>query len=343
MSKSGKDNSIFDSWFDVRKYLKMGFPFNFFLIGRGAGKTYSSIAHITEKECKSLYVRNTERQLDMCMSDIGNPFKKYNRDNKVNYEIKVEGKYKVMQEAEYDADGKPIFIRPIGYGVALSTFENVRGIDMEDVDCIWMEEFIQSQTLMYDQFDAFCKMYETVNRNREVIGKDPVQVIFTANSQSLSNPILSGFGLIPIIEKMDRKGKELVKHGDFLICRNRMSELVEEKRKSVLYRNIKGSAVAAEALDNEFANDSFYNVAWKPIAEYKPICKIDDIYIYIHKTNGTAYACRVRGDCPEFSAKDNYALFMRNYGFDLRDTYARGELYYSEYQIKAKLNQILKL
>lgn len=337
-------NSIFNSWFDVRKYLKMGFPFNFFLIGRGAGKTYSSIAHITEKKGKSLYVRNTERQLDMCMSDIGNPFKKYNRDNNANYEIKVEGKYKVMREAEYDCDGKLKFVRPIGYGVALSTFENVRGIDLEDVDCIWLEEFIQQQTLMYDQFDAFCKMYETVNRNREFIGDcRPTQVIFTANSQSLMNPILAGFGLIPLIEKMDRKGQEVLKHGDFLICRNRMQDLVEEKRQSVLYRNIKGSSVAEEALDNKFANDSFYNVSWKPIQEYRPLCSIDGIYIYEHKSNYTIYACRAKGDCPCFTSKDNYALFMRNYGFALRDTYAQGRLYYSEYQIKAQLNIILKL
>lgn len=272
------------------------------------------------------------------MSGMGNPFKKYNADKDTDMEVLSAGDFSYLIDKLEDGA-----VNQLGYACALSTFHNLRGVDMSDVDCIWLEEFIQDVPLMYDQFVAFCRMYETINRNRELLGQKPVQVIFTANSQVLNNDILAGFGLIPIIEKMDRIGQIFYQKGDILICRDDMADLMAEKSQTMLYRNIKGSAVFDEAISNEFANDSFFNVKNRPLKEYKIACKIDDIFIYEHKNDGSFYACRTRGECVEYTSKDTYTLFMREYGFYLRDAYGRGMLYYSEFQIKAKLHSILKI
>lgn len=332
-------------FFSVRPYLKRGCALNFFLIGRGVGKTYSSIEEITERytetERKSVYIRNTDVQLKACMSKMGNPFKKYNADKNTNYQVRTAGVYNILSDAIMGED-KPVY-EDFGYAFALSTFHNMRGLDLSDVDVIWMEEFIQAEPLRYDQFRAFCQMYETINRNREMLGEQPVQVIFTANSQSLNNPILAGFGLIPIIEKMDRRGQEYYQKGDILICRASMEEFTRQKSQSLLYRNIEGSAIYDENLNNEFANDSFFNIENKPLREYRGLAKLDDMYIYAHKSNNTFYVCRTRCECPTFTSKDTFILFMRTYGFTLRDAVARGDVYYSEFQIKANLEAILKL
>ena len=285
-----------------------------------------------------MYVRNTAAQLKVCMSGMGNPFKKYNVDMGTNYDVLSAGDFSYLVKHIGEKESEMM-----GYACALSTFHNLRGVDMSDVDCIWLEEFIQDAPLKYDQFVAFCRMYETINRNRELLGQKPVQVIFTANSQILNNDILAGFGLIPIIEKMDRKGQEYYQKGDILICRHGMAELMAEKAQTMLYRNIKGTSVFDEAIENEFANDSFYNVQNRPIKEYKIWCQIDNIYIYEHKTDGSYYCCRTRGECVSFTTKDTYTLFLRHYGVHLREAYGKGLIYFSEYQLKAQMLLILKV
>lgn len=325
-------------WFSVRPYLKRGITFNWFIGGRGIGKTYSSIEEIIQPERRTVYLRNTSVQLKASASETGNPFKKYNADHGTNYHIESGELFNHLVSNEPSGE-----IRNFGSAFSLSTFHNMRGVDLSDIDTILFDEFIQDEPLRYDQFAAFCRLYETINRDREMQGHKPVQVIFLSNSQSLNSPILAGFGLIPIIERMDRRGQELYQKGDILIVRPGMHEFMEEKKQTVLYRNIPESAVFAEAINNEFANDSFYNVRNCPIKEYKPICKFDDIYIYEHKNNGTYYACRTRGECPSFTSKDSHLLFMRIHGLYLREAFARGLIYFSEFQVKAQLQKAVGL
>lgn len=324
-------------WFSVRPYLKRKATFNFFVGGRGIGKTYSSVEEIIQPERRTVYLRNTSVQLKASASETGNPFKKYNKDHNINCYIESGEIFNHLIE---EKGGE---IRNFGSAFSLSTFHNMRGVDLSDINTILHDEFIQDEPLRYDQFSAFCRLYETINRDREMQGEEPVQCIFLSNSQSLNNPILAGFGLIPIIERMDKRGQEYYHKDDILICRPAMRKFMQEKQQTVLYRNIEQSKVYAEAINNEFANDSFYGIKNCPIKEYKPLCKFDDMYIYVHKNNGTYYICRTRSECPEFTSKDSYILFMRIHGLYLREACARGIVYFSEFQLKANLFQALKL
>lgn len=323
-------------WYDIAKVEDKLTALNIIIGGRGIGKTYSTLSYIIRSEKPFIYLRNTDVQLKECITGFGNPFKRWNLDNGRNIYFKSEKSHSLIYDADRE-DG-----RPIGYGLALSTFENLRGVDLSDVVYVIFDEFIEKRSLSFKQFECFVSFYETVNRNRELLGEAPLCCILLSNSQRLSNPILAGYGLIPIIENMIRSGqKDFRKPGLYLsLPESAVSDL---KRDTVNYTLINGTKIADEALNNKFAFDSFYGVKKRNINEYVPFCQIDDIYLYKHKGSGKLYACMTQAqNIPVFTSRDNMTAFLRAYGRKLFDAAAKGTLEYSDFVTKTLLLEIIK-
>lgn len=318
-------------WFDIRDYETDFRPINIIIGGRGIGKTYSALDFVYKSGKKFLYLRNTVTQLDECCCDFGNPFKKLNTDKGYNVHMEKSKNHAFV----YDGDDI------IGYAAALSTFENLRGVDLSDVEIVIFDEFIQSGKLTFDQFRSFINFYETVNRNRELLGESPLICFLLSNSQSLNNEILMGYNLIPVIEHMDIVGQRKYKNEAIMILRPK-SEISELKKQSGHAKLIKGSKVYKETLENEFAYDSFYGIVKRKLTEYNPVCQIDDVYIYKHKSRNIYYACATQAtNIKEFSSRDNAMIFFRTYGKELALAAADGKLEYSDFVIKSKLSKIL--
>ena len=319
-------------WYDIRKRSAKLRPVSIVIGGRGIGKTYSALSFLLETGKKFLYLRNTDKQMSLCASAFGNPFKKVSGDMQRDVAMKAAGEIYVVKEGD----------EVIGYGAALSTFENLRGVDLSDVEYVLFDEFIENRKLSFKQGSAFMNLYETINRNRELEGRPPLVCILLSNAQRLSNPILADLGLIPVIEDMLRNDVRL------RITREYYIELPESsvsaaKSETVLYKLAAGSRYADEALRNEFSNDSFFNVGKKPLQEFRPVCALDGIYIYRHKSGNQYYCCRSRADVMEYNSADQGALFNRLYGIRLRSAYSAGNLYFSEFTIKCELVDKLKL
>lgn len=316
-------------------------PFTFIVGGRGIGKTYSAIDRgITEHKHAFLYLRNTREQLQESCGAFGNPFKKWASDH--NRDIRLVGEKNHAVIKEWQNDGQKIIENVIGSGANLSTFENLRGVDLSETNFILFDEFIENRTLTFDQFKAFLHMYETVNRNRELEGLPPCKVILLSNAQRLGNPILRGFNLIPVIENMQKTGQRSYADGPIRI-ELPFSEVSEEKKKTALYTAVNGSSFNAEALDNNFINDSFTGVKKVNINEYTPVVCIDDIYIYRHKSDNTYYACSIPAQVKKYRSVDNYLVFYKIFGLRLKLAVASDLVYFSDYSTKVDLLQILKI
>lgn len=323
-------------WFDIRKVEHKLSAINIIIGGRGIGKTYSALSYLIEENQPFIYLRNTDVQLKECITAFGNPFKRWNQDHDRNIFFKSEKSHSLI----YDADQEEGI--PIGYGLALSTFENLRGVDLSDVKFVLFDEFIEKRSLSFRQFECFISFYETVNRNRELLGEQPLCCILLSNSQKLANPILAGYGLIPIIENMIRSGqKEFKKAGLYLSLPS--SNVSDLKRDTLNYTLINGTKIADEALNNAFAFDSFYGVKKQNVNEYIPVCQIDDIYLYKHKSSGRLYACMVQAqNIPTFSSRDNLTAFLRAFGRKLYDAASQGKIDYSDFVVKSLLLEIIK-
>ena len=321
-------------WYDISQCRLSAI--NIIIGGRGIGKTYSALSYVINIGKPFIYLRNTDVQLKECVTAFGNPFKRWNRDHGRDIFFKSEKSHANI----YDADDESGAV--IGYGLALSTFENLRGVDLSDVCYVVFDEFIEKRSLSFRQFECFISFYETVNRNRELLGEEPLQVILLSNSQKLANPILAGYGLIPVIENMIRTGQKEYRNKSLYVSLP-SSEVSDLKRDTANYQLINGTKVADEALNNAFAFDSFYNIKKRNITEYMPVCQIDDMYLYRHKSQSRLYICSIQAqNIPVFSSRDNLTAFLRAYGRKLFDAASKGYLEYSDFVIKTQILEIIK-
>lgn len=326
-------------WYKIPTGTKLQ-PFTFIVGGRGIGKSYSAIdTAINEYPGAFLYIRNTEVQLKESCSAFGNPFKRWAKDHDRDIFVKMEGQHAIVYECPDKENQKNK--TTLGYAAALSTFENLRSVDLSDVNFIIFEEFIENRTMMFDQFGAFKHMYETVNRNRELFGEEPVKVVFLSNAQRLGNAILRGYNLIPVIESMMKSGQRTATIGNKRI-ELPFSAVSEAKAKTALYQDSDDKFIE-QALHNKFSNDSFTGVKKVNINEYTPIVAIDGIYIYRHKSEPIFYACSIKAKCKEYRSLDNFIVFYRCYGLKLKLAAAEDKLFYADYTTKCDLLDRLKM
>lgn len=320
-------------FYDIRDYLSDLRGISIVIGGRGIGKTYSALSFVIENKEPFMYIRNTMAELVESASDFGNPFKKLNRDKNWDITMKMSKQHADILNENGDV---------IGYGAALSTFGNLRGVDLSDVNWVIFDEFIELRPLMFDQWKSFQHFYETVNRNRELFGEPPLMCILLSNSQSLNNPILIGYDLVGVIEGMIASHQQKYKRGNIFLQLPE-SEISELKKNTANYKMIKGSKIYEEALNNKFAHDSFYGVKKRNINEYKCICKVDDMYLYKHKSNHKKYVCTIQAlNVPEYDTKNNGVLWYREYGRFLVLEYARGDVEFSDFTTKSKFMKIIE-
>ena len=327
-------------WYDIRSRADKLRAISIVIGGRGIGKTYSSLSYLLSMKAPFIYLRNTAVQMDECCSAFGNPFKRIALDTGRKITMKAEKRHYMIYD---ETSGEPELI---GYGAALSTFQNLRGVDLSDVEYCVFDEFIETRRLTFNQFAAFQGFYETVNRNRELSGAPPFKVILLSNSQTLRNEILAGYGLIQQIVKMIETGNRLFITKD-LYLELPASAVSEAKRDTANYRLISGTAAAREALDNEFTRDSFKNVKKQNLNEYKPLAMVESeagtVVFYKHKAEQRFYVCQT----PSWSCKkyDKFqgTLFMREYGLILGEAAARNLLLYENYEVKVLADEILHI
>lgn len=321
-------------FFDIASYEKDLEALSIIIGGRGIGKTYSALSYLIENKKRFIYMRNTKTQIGESATDFGNPFKRLNKDKNWNIHIYPEKEHFNIID---DDNGENL-----GYACPLSIFKNYRGADLSDVDYVLFDEFIETGTLLFDQFKCFTNMRETVGRNRELLGEPPLYCILLSNSQSLTNPILAGYNLIPEIEGMIKSGQRKFKRKALLLLLPK-SEISELKKNTSTYIGLENTKIYKENIENVFANDSFYGVVKRNIKEYKPVCKIDDMYLYVHKSNYKKYVCQIQAiNIPEFKSRDNGLAFYRAYGNSLPYEYAKGNLEFSDFTTKTKFMEIIQ-
>lgn len=325
-------------WYEIKQRSDKLRALNFIIGGRGIGKTYGTLDYIINSGKTFIYLRNTETQLQECATDFGNPFKRWNTDHGKLFLIKSERRHCMIYDFTDEENPK---LR--GYAAALSTFSNMRGVDLSDVELVIFDEFIERRTLSFQQFEAFANFYETVNRNRELLGEDPLQVFLLSNAQKLDNPILAGYGVIPRIEQMLKKEQTFYLDDDIYIELPR-SAVSEAKANTVNYRLTKNTSYYQETIDNLFAHDSFAEIGKKPINEYTPLCAVDDMYIWRHKSNCTYYVCRTPSNkVPVYTMRDSISAFLRRYRITLGVAAAEHQVFYSEFLLKSRFLELINI
>ena len=281
---------IYDStgYVNIEGILREGYPFNFLIGGRGTGKTYSALKVAKEEEKLFMLMRRTQSQADLISKPEFSVFKPINRDLGWNVQVKSISKYNSMFYTEDDEGNQ----HPIGYTCALSTLSNMRGFDASDIRLLIYDEFIpeKHERLLKNEADAIFNAYETMNRNRELTGDEPIQMLCLANANDITNPVFESLHLIRIADKMQKGNADRWtddRRGIQLIMLHR-SPISRKKSKTALYNLTEGSEFSNMAIENDFNLDR-QHIKPRPLSEYRPVCVIGELCIYKHKSDNELY------------------------------------------------------
>ena len=270
-----------EGWVNWEYIVNQGAAFTMVVGARGVGKTYGLMNYCIKHDIPFIYLRRLKTQLELCASLDGNPFNKLNTDLDMN--IKPQN----TRAGVVFADGEKV----IALGVALSTVANVRGFDYSKYTVIIFDEAIASEgeRPISKEFEVFLNFYETVNRNRELTGEQPVRAFLLGNANRLTNPYFSGWHFMKTALNMIQ-GKQMVwRNGDgsrlmIMLCDSAISN---RKKDTALYKNASGSFLDM-AINNAFRTDGT-NIRSMPIREFNHIVSIGDIGIYRHKSERLYY------------------------------------------------------
>ena len=273
-----------NGWVNWEYILKQDAAFIMVVGARGTGKTYGVMKQLIKEKQPFVYLRRLKTQLDNCGKVTGNPFKRLNLDNDWNIlPFSVGGNVEFRHN---DRNGDLVAV-----GVALSTVATVRGIDFSDYNYIVFDEAVAmiGEKPIKNEFEAFLNFYETVNRNREIIGEKPVKAILLGNANKLSNPYFTGWHFMKTSLKMLRGGQMVYRTPDNtrLMIMLQNSPISRKKAETAAYQN--GSeGFLAMALDNAFRTDET-KIKSEPLKEYNHIVSIGEIGIYRHKSERKYY------------------------------------------------------
>lgn len=327
-----------NGYVNIPEVLKHEATFIFIYGGRGTGKTYGALKEMIEGKHHFIYMRRLAAQTDIVKKESMQPYKTLNDDMGWSIQPFPINKYiSAFYESDINEDGKVI---PVGeqHGLltSLSTFSNLRGVDGHDIDIMILDEFIPelNERPIKGEADALFNAYETINRNRELKGEDPVKLLCLANSNRIDNPLFMELKLVRKAEKIRQEGKEYLydPKRKMLLIDLYKSQISEAKSDTALYQLTKGTEFYEMAIRNSFINEERGRIETRPIKEYRPVVSIGEITIYKHKSRREYYVTTFRSGSPDSytTGEKDRERFRKKYLF-LWQCYMRREIVFEEY------------
>ena len=312
-----------DGYLDMGAIMGRNYPFTIVCGGRGTGKTFTALYETINDNIPFILMRRMQTQVDMINKPEFSPFKAHERlfGWHIGFEKISKNNSAIYRQELFDDEYKCVGA-PIGYTAALATISNMRGFDASDVRRVIFDEFIpeRHERPIKNEASAIYNAYETINRNRELNGEQPLQMVFLANSNRLDNPLFMELRLVTRAERMLKTGQHIWtddERGIMLVMFND-SPISAKKEQTSLYKLTSGSEYAAMALRNDFNTENTGSVRNRPLKEYNPIVKIGELTIYRHKgENRSLYvSAHKTGSPPEYGTGEiERGRFCRAYNW----------------------------
>lgn len=340
-----------DGYLNIEAILDTKLPFLFVTGGRGIGKTFGALEYILTHNKKFIFLRRTQSQVDLINKPEFSPFRPIAEYLGIGIISKPLSKYNVgFYKAVESDEGKLEAVGScLGYSMALSTVSNLRGFDASDVDILIFDEFQpeKHERPIKNEAQAFFNAYETINRNRELQGRQPLQALCLSNSNDAGNSLYMELKLISKVETMKKKGQQYSLDynrgiGIFLLDDSPIST---KKQETALYKATQGNEFQQMALSNDFAEFKTNSIKPQPIKEYKALCTVGEITFYRHKSNSTQYYCTTlktgTPDGEEYdSTETEIKRWYRKYYF-LWEAYMKNKIYFEDATSELIFNKYL--
>ena len=317
---------------------------------RQIGKTYNVLKLMLDERKQFILLRGVKTELEMLKRNVNSPFEKIKGyEHRIVFESETEYTAAIIRLDDTEAGDE--VKTTIGMAAALSSIGRIRGFNGDIYTDVVYDEFIPESHLLKVRHgdDAFNNMYTTIAGNRELEGKKPLRVWLLANSNNLDSDILNALGVTDVVERMSLRGEEsriLKDRGIMILLPD--SEMITEKRKqTALYKAIGGgSKFAKMAYENEFAYNDYTDVGTKPLAEYKPLIRLEGVgVLHLHKCDKTLYMTDDYNQLVRFNYTDtDYGrmVFVREYP-EIKAAYMRGRITFQNMVVKNKFLKYIDL
>lgn len=335
-----------DGYIDTNKLYKEDKSVFKFIIGaRGIGKTFGELKYWVDKVRgtgnKIILMRRTQTQVDLIKTPELNPFLALEYELGDSYRFILKSINKNITGAyltEYDPETNTYIAKElVCYLIALSTVSNIRGFAGNDIVHIIYDEFTGElhERPISNEGTAFLNAIETIGRNRELKGLEPLSVTCLSNSTLLANPVFIELRFVTLCEKALNKGKDFVNIPDRLtsIYMLHDSPISKAKAKTSLYKLAgEDSNFSAMSLRNDFNSEYFGLIKSKNLKEYKPLAVVGEITIYKHKSKREWYISSHISGRPEKYASSEIELkrFNNNYYY-LKLAHMNRHIYFESY------------
>lgn len=339
-----------DGWLNYDVIYNIPATFIFIVGARGIGKTYGGVDYLITNKIPFMFTRRTQTQASLASnpltSDIIKPIKARSIDDTFTTEKlskTVDGLY--LQRGDDTPDSLPF-----AYVTSISTGSNLRGFNGDNIKCIFFDEFIgqPEERPIKEEANAFLNLYETLNRNREISGQDPIKVIAAANSFNLANPLFIKLGLVTIAEKMRRKNREyyLDKKRGVCVIQPLGSPISEAKKSTAVYKLVgEHSDFAEMALNNAYQNDISDQIKSMPLDNYAIVVTFGDISIYKAKSGKHYYITEHISGTPAAVYNDTASDRIR-FRSDYRSlwmAYLKKRIYFENYLVQTLFENAFKI
>lgn len=273
--------------------IETGYPFIFIPGARGIGKTYGGLKYFVDHQDPIILLRRTQTEIDIQNDPKGDgtSFQPVLSDQGRQWRVTRNKNIGYIWEGE----------QLLGINIALSTFANIRGaFDFSYIKHVFYDEFIAEAHVkkIKNEGMALANFYESINRNRELKGQDPLQLICAANALNIANDVFMYFDITTAVEKMIQEGIEVKAIGNKLIILPLHSPISEKKAQTALYTAI-NSEFTDMAVNNKFVLNDFSYIKKRPLNEYKCLFRIGDLFIFEHKSRQEFYCTFKKGETKE--------------------------------------------
>lgn len=316
-------------YFDVRPFIEAARKYKcwaLLIVGaRKRGKTYSTLKmsyedndqliflkrQVNDIKLLCLNAKNAKRKIkdsedlgcDFDENDDFSPYADLNEDIGCNVQPKMLDSNQGIASF-YDRDENYKAIKKCGVALAVASISKYKGFGgLRRCKYLVFDEFIPApweRRISKLEGEAIIDLYQTVSRDREERGLDPLLLVALANANDISNQLFNVLEITDDVADMVNKHEEIRKIGGKLVVLVDDSKLqiAKDEKKTLIYQDMKDTVWGRVSFNNEFARNDLSCIGFTSIK--KMVCRCSVIYKnytwYIYQNESKFYVCTSRSN-----------------------------------------------
>lgn len=328
--------------------------------GRNTGKTYSCLKKMITEKRKFVFMRRCNNDIDLlCAGDkisqkyASNsitvnisPFQQLNKDMGWNIRpFKIADGLGIWFEC--NEKNEPVG-EGLGYLVSFNAIEKAKGFEMQDAEYIIWDEFVQKiweRSLNVNEGTSLAELWQTVNRAREHLGREPVKAILLSNADNVASPVIAELNLMDTIVQMSLKeeAERWLPERMIYVHKVKASPAFKLKQaQSPIYKVMEGTSWAQMSLENEFGFNDLSVVGHCNMKGMKPQCSIlyqgKQHWLYANEDLDSWYFCTSQSNQKDVEVYDlkkegEQRAFLIDWVYDIIDLCTNGMIKFKDYSI----------